>query len=152
MKKILWLPALLWLMTGMSFTAANKPTPTDGGKPGIMFTPGRWKDILKKAKAENKLIFFDAYTSWCGPCKAMQKNVFTRKDVGDYFNQRFINVKIDMEEGEGPALAEKYPLEGYPTLFFIDGNGRVVKQLLGGRSAGDLLAEAKSVSGVSKNL
>jgi thioredoxin 1 len=144
MKNWIWLPALLWLMIGMSFTPAEGPK-KNRAESGIQFTSARWKDILKKAKVENKIIFLDAYASWCGPCKKLQREVFTRKDVGDYFNARFINVKMDMEVGEGPALAEVYPLEGYPTLLFIDGNGKIVRNVLGYMSGADLLAVGKSV-------
>jgi uncharacterized protein YyaL (SSP411 family) len=59
-----------------------------------------------KAKKENKLIFVDAYASWCGPCKLMVKNIFPLKTVGDYYNSHFINAKIDMEKGEGIELAK----------------------------------------------
>lgn len=123
----------------------------DGGKNnataegGIVFTKGTWAEILKKAKAENKIIFFDAYTTWCGPCKMLQKNVFPRTDVGQLFNKNFINVKFDMESGEGPMLAEKYPLQGYPTLFFINGDGKIVKQLLGYQTPEALIKAGKSL-------
>ena len=132
---------LVVLLTASSFTSAK----VDDRAAGIQFTSARWADILKKAKTENKLIFLDAYASWCGPCKMLQKNVFTQKTVGDYFNKRFINVKMDMEKGEGPALAQMYPLEAYPTLLFINGNGRLVKKAIGYMSADDLLDVGKSV-------
>lgn len=45
-----------------------------------------WKKIVKKAKKEKKLIFVDCYTSWCGPCKMLAKDVFTRDTVADFFN------------------------------------------------------------------
>ena len=112
---------------------------------GIQFTEASWAAILKKAKAEKKIIFFDAYTTWCGPCKQLQKNVFTRSDVAEVFNNNFINVKFDMESGEGLKLAKKYPIEGYPTLFFINGKGKVVKQLLGYQQPQDLIKVAKSL-------
>lgn len=135
------------LMLAMSVAIAgdgNKKASADGEK-GIQFTEGKWADLLKQAKKENKLIFLDAYTTWCGPCKLLQKNVFTREDVATTFNGNFINVKIDMESGEGPALTKKYPIEGYPTLFFINGKGKVVKQLLGYQQPQDLIKAAKSV-------
>ena len=73
---------------------------------GIDFLHNKnWKEILAQAKKENKLIFLDAYTSWCGPCKHMQSEVFTDMAVGYYFNKNFINVKMDMEEGEGLQLS-----------------------------------------------
>jgi thioredoxin-related protein len=75
----------------------------------------------------------------------LQKNVFTRADVAKVFNANFINVKFDMESGEGPALAEKYPIEGYPTLFFIDGDGKMVKSLLGYQTPEKLIKVANTI-------
>ena len=49
---------------------------------GIVFEKGQWADILKKAADQNKPIFVDAYTTWCGPCKWMAKNTFTDEKVG----------------------------------------------------------------------
>lgn len=139
--------AIMALMLAMSMAVAgegDKKTAKSADK-GIQFTEGKWSELLKQAKKENKLIFLDAYTTWCGPCKMLQKNVFTRDDVAATFNGNFINVKIDMEAGEGPSLAKRYPIEGYPTLFFINGKGKVVKQLLGYQQPQDLIKVAKSV-------
>jgi len=136
--------AMVALMLAMSVAIAGEGDKKTAEK-GIQFTEATWASILKKAKQENKIIFFDAYTTWCGPCKLLQKNVFTREDVAQVFNDNFINVKFDMESGEGPALAKKYPIEGYPTLFFINSKGKVVKQLLGYQKPEDLIKAAKSV-------
>lgn len=139
--------AIVALMLAMSVAVAgegDKKAAKNADK-GIQFTEGKWSELLKQAKKENKLIFLDAYTTWCGPCKMLQKNVFTRDDVAATFNGNFINVKIDMEAGEGPSLAKRYPIEGYPTLFFINGKGKVVKQLLGYQQPQDLIKVAKSV-------
>jgi thioredoxin 1 len=146
MKRTRQASLLVMLLLGLVWNAgAGDRNPKAGGEEGIKFTESSWKALLKKAKAENKVIFLDAYTSWCGPCKMLQKNVFTQKSVGDYFNKEFINVKMDMEKGEGITLSQIYPLEGYPTLLFIDGNGRVVKKILGYQNPQQLLAAGKSV-------
>ncbi|MGF7215654.1 thiol:disulfide interchange protein [Spirosoma lacussanchae] len=151
MKKVVWLLTILFTGLGaVSTDAARSVPPTnrigdDKPEAGIQFTEASWREILKKAKAEKKVIFLDAYASWCGPCKLLQKRVFTQKTVGDYYNSRFINVKMDMEKGEGPALMQVYPLEAYPTLLFIDGNGRVLKKVLGYQSPEDLIAIGRSV-------
>jgi thiol:disulfide interchange protein len=52
---------------------------------GMEFFHGTWAQALAKAKKENKLVFLDAYTSWCGPCKQMQRNVFPQTTVGSFF-------------------------------------------------------------------
>jgi len=98
---------------------------------GIAFESGTWDEALTKAKKENKLIFLDAYTSWCGPCKMMSKNTFTDKSVGDLYNAKFVNMKVDMENGEGIQIAERYSVQAYPTLLFIDANGLVAHRALG---------------------
>ena len=64
---------------------------------GINFDHGTWKEVLAKAKAEDKLVFVDVYTSWCGPCKKMAAEVFPLADVGQLFNPNFVNYKIDAE-------------------------------------------------------
>lgn len=91
-----------------------------GFSQGIEFEHGSWAEAVKKAKTLNKLIFVDVYTSWCGPCKIMASQVFTRPEVGAKFNQGFVNVKIDAEKGEGIAIAKKYAVLSYPTYLFIN--------------------------------
>lgn len=102
-----------------------------GQSSNIQFEESNWQSILDKAKAQDKVIFLDAYTSWCGPCKKMSKEVFTHAEVSSFYNENFINAKIDMEKGEGPALASTYNVRAYPTLLFIDGNGELVHQAIG---------------------
>jgi len=110
----------------------------------IEFKDASWKDQLARAKKENKLIFFDAYTSWCGPCKMMAKDVFTKDSVADVFNQAFVDVKYDMEKGEGPALKDKYEVHAYPTYLFINGDGELVHKIVGSMSPADLIKEANN--------
>jgi thioredoxin-related protein len=106
----------------------------------------RWQAILDKAKAENKLVFVDAYTSWCGPCKRMAKDVFPQKAVGDVFNAAFVNVKMDMENGEGPAVALRYGVKAYPTYMFVNGNGELVHRGLGAMPAEKFIAVGKAAA------
>ncbi len=121
MKKLMILTALLLMK--LTVVAQEK---------GIQFNQnGKWADILAQAKAENKLIFMDAYAVWCGPCKMMDKNVFSQSEIGHFFNQNFINVKMDMEKGEGISLSQSYSVLAYPTFLFIDSNGKVMHRVVG---------------------
>lgn len=92
----------------------------------IVFNGESWKQLLALAKKENKLIFVDAYTEWCRPCMQMARDVFTLNEVADFYNGNFINVSMDMEKGEGPAIAEKYKIKAYPTFLYINGEGQLV--------------------------
>ena len=98
---------------------------------GIHFTDSSWEQLLAQAKNEHKLIFMDAHTSWCGPCKWMDKNVFPDPKVANLYNRNFINAYIDMEKGEGIELRKKYMVKAYPTYLFINGDGQVVHKAVG---------------------
>lgn len=119
---------------------------------GMKFTETAWSDLLAKAKANDQIIFMDAYTTWCGPCKMMSKNVFTDKEVGDYYNANFINVKMDMEKGEGIDLASKYEVRAYPTLLFIDGNGAIVHRAVGYHEAAAFVELGKKAKDPSSRI
>ncbi len=93
---------------------------------GIQFIEADWNKALAEAKKQNKMIFLDAYASWCGPCKMLKKNTFPNKDAGDFFNKNFINVAIDMEKGDGPSLGEKFRVTAYPTLIIADAEGNIL--------------------------
>lgn len=98
---------------------------------GIHFETGTWSEILAKAKKENKYVFLDAYTTWCGPCKWMDKNVFPTVEAGEFFNKNFVNAKIDMEKGEGIEIAKTYTIQAYPTYIYADGDGNLVHRVVG---------------------
>ncbi|MDV7698035.1 thioredoxin domain-containing protein [Chryseobacterium soli] len=119
---------------------------------GIKFEDSNFAAILAKAKKENKLVFIDAYASWCGPCKLMVKNIFPLKTVGDYYNGHFINAKIDMEKGEGIGLAKKYNVKAFPTYLFINGDGEEVHRTLGYVEENDFIQFAKDAGDPNKRL
>lgn len=119
---------------------------------GMKFEESNFATVLAKAKKEKKLVFIDAYTTWCGPCKLMAKNIFPLQAVGDYYNSHFVNAKIDMEKGEGIELAKKYNVKAYPTYLFVDGNGEIVHRTLGYVEEKDFIQFAKDAEDPSKRL
>lgn len=99
---------------------------------GIQFESGDWKSVVAKAKKDKKLLYIDVYTTWCGPCKLLEKEVFPKKEAGDKYNKLFVNYRIDAEKGEGIELAKKYNVTGYPTHLFIDpANEKIIYQEMG---------------------
>ncbi|MCT4647538.1 MAG: thioredoxin family protein [Carboxylicivirga sp.] len=93
---------------------------------GIEFFHGTWEECKAEAKKENKKIFIDFYTKWCGPCRAMTKKIFPLPAVGELYNEHFINYKVDAEVGEGSALAKQYEVKGYPTFIYADAEGKSI--------------------------
>ena len=99
-----------------------------------------------KAQEEEKIIFVDAYATWCGPCKRMAKFVFTDPEVGEFYNQTFISLKIDMEKPEGRAFGKEFPVSAYPTLFFINEKGELLKRVVGGLDAKQFLSLGRDIA------
>jgi thiol-disulfide isomerase/thioredoxin len=119
---------------------------------GIQFAEGSLQDLMKQSATENKLIFIDAYTTWCGPCKRMAKDVFPDSTVGAFYNANFINAKIDMEKGEGLEIASKYEVNSYPTYLFLNANGEVVHRSGGSKPAIDFIEDGKNALNPEMNL
>lgn len=101
---------------------------------GVSFMDNEpWESVIKKAKKENKLIFVDCYTVWCGPCSRLAEEVFPQKEMGDYMNPKFVSVKYDVDKGEGAKFKEMYASEipAYPTLLILNAEGELVHRLVG---------------------
>lgn len=92
-----------------------------------------------KAKAENKLIFLDCFTTWCGPCKMMARDVFTQPKVGDFMNPRFVNIKIDMESAYGAPLAKKLQVTAFPTFIIFNADAQEIARFLGSSPADEFI-------------
>ncbi|MDE6452436.1 MAG: thioredoxin family protein, partial [Odoribacter sp.] len=110
---------------------------------GIEFFHGTYEEALQKARTEGKQIFVDVYTSWCGPCKMMAKNVFTCREVGDYYNSKFVCLKLDAEKENTHAFFNDYQANGYPSFFWLDAQGNLLETRTGFASPEDFIRYAK---------
>lgn len=88
---------------------------------------------MEKAEKEDKKIFIDVYTTWCGPCKRMDAEVFSDKMVGERMSKEYIALKIDYERSPFRIDISKYRIKGYPTLLFLDAKGIEIGRIFGAR-------------------
>lgn len=98
---------------------------------GIVFETGTWSEVLAKAKETGKPVFVDVFTTWCGPCKVMSRDIFPLESVGKVYNESFVSYKLDAEKGEGVDLAKKYAVQGYPTYLYLKPDGSVFYRFMG---------------------
>jgi thiol-disulfide isomerase/thioredoxin len=133
MKKTLW---LILILPFLSQAQDDK---------GVHFEHGlSWAAVQAKAKAENKYIFMDCFTTWCGPCKYMRSQVFPQEAAGTYFNDKFISVGVQLDTSkvdndtvkawyaDAHAIGEQYHIRAYPTFLVFAPDGRPVHRLVGG--------------------
>ncbi|WP_217602356.1 DUF255 domain-containing protein [Chitinophaga sp. GbtcB8] len=139
---------MLLLLLGMPFFVCAQEN-------GIQFEENlSWQQVLQKAKAENKYIFVDCYTTWCGPCKQMEKEVYPNDSVGAYINSRFISVKMQMDKTakdapairnwykDAEAIEKKYKVIAYPTFLYFGPDGTWTAKEIGFKSPADFMALA----------
>lgn len=120
-----------------------------------------WEQIVQKAKSQNKFIFMDAYATWCIPCKKMAAETFSEKVAGDYFNKKFVAVKVQMDQTasddesikkwytQAKTMVEKYKITAYPTVMFFSPSGEIIGRAVGYRNAAGLIADAEQAIGMS---
>ena len=99
-------------------------------------------DATAKAKKENKLILLDFTGSdWCGWCKKLDAETFSKSEFLDYAKKNLVLVTVDFptpkvvmsdaQKAANNALKEKYKITGYPTLIATKPDGTVVWKKVG---------------------
>ena len=114
-------------------------------------------EALAAQKKTPKKIFVDMYTTWCGPCKLLDKNTFSNNDVIDFINKNFYAVKFNAEGTEevtyngftytnpnyqegrkgrnGTHLfAHALKINAYPNIVFFKENGDLIQNVPGYRT------------------
>lgn len=138
-----WLLLLLWSVT--SLLGSVRAQSQDGQ--GIVFFKGSYDEALAEAKKQNKMLFIDFYTTWCGPCRMMSKDIFPNPEVGAYFNPRFVSVKLDAEKQENLEVVKRFKVQGYPTLAFVTNDGEIKLVKTGGQTVQLLISTARIATG-----
>lgn len=144
MKTIIFLLSGIFL-TALAIAENNSADSNSKEEQGISFHQGTWEEALQIAEKEGKPIFLDISAGWCSACKKLKSKSFPDKEVADFYNSNFVNVALDGEKGEGIKLAEKYDVQKYPGLIFIDSSGKVIAQTAGYQSPKQLLKIGKEI-------
>lgn len=123
---------------------------------GIVWTDKlNWQQVKEKAKKENKYIFLDIYTTWCAPCKLMEKQTYISDTIGQFFNDKFISVKVQMDKtskddewiknwySAADSIASEYRIRSYPTYVFLSPLGKPVHKDHGFKQVKEFLEVGK---------
>jgi len=115
-------------------------------------TSSSWEKLQSRAKKQNKYLFVDCYTEWCGWCKVMDKETFTDKNIAAYMNEHFIAAKIDMEKDYGINLSMKYRVTAFPSFIIFSPDGKLVYKTLGFQKPEKFILELENALNQEKQL
>jgi thioredoxin-related protein len=92
-----------------------------------------WDRGLEEAKASGRPVLVNVVTDWCGWCRRMKAEVYTKPEIRDYLAEHFVMVTLNAEAAdpahyEGKALtsrslAARFEVSGYPTTIFLRSDG-----------------------------
>lgn len=119
---------------------------------GIKFEDGlTWEQIREKALRDHKYIFMDCFTTWCGPCRNMERTTYSNEQVGAYVNSKFISVKVQMDTStrdsdrvkkwyaQSQDIRQQYQIVNFPTYLFFSSNGTILHRDLGYKWVGEFI-------------
>ncbi|MEN2992202.1 MAG: thioredoxin family protein [Bacteroidia bacterium] len=122
--------ARLGLLGGLLFSQGDK----------IAFFQGDWEALLEEAKKQHRPVFVDFYTTWCGPCKMLERYTFSDASVAAYVQANYLAYRVDCERGKGPMLANAFHVRAYPTIVFLSPEGKEMGRQVGFVDAATFLA------------
>ncbi|BDU72196.1 thioredoxin family protein [Mesoterricola silvestris] len=96
----------------------------------------KWETNLAAAQArarkEHKVIFMDVWTEWCGWCIKLQRDTFPSPQAQEALAKVVpLSLKTQFKDGSPTAdkgIEQTYKVEGFPALFILDENGKVLSQ------------------------
>lgn len=98
------------------------------------------EEVLAKGKSEDKLIFVDIHATWCPPCRMMERDVFSREDIGEFMNANFVNAKYNIDEKIGGAIAKEYNISSIPTYLVFTADGKLINRITGALSGEEFVS------------
>ena len=101
--------------------------------------------VREMAIKQGKLVFIDLYASWCPPCRMMERQVFSRKDVGEVMAQRFVAAKYDTDKTTGRELMKRYGRDAIPLYLVFDTRGELLGRIQGAADAETFMDNLRTI-------
>lgn len=102
--------------------------------------------VREMAMKSGKLVFIDLYATWCPPCRTMEQEVFSRKDVGDFMEQRFVAAKYDVDQSTGRELMKRYGSGSIPLYLVFNTEGELLGRITGASGARAFMADLEKIA------
>lgn len=111
----------------------------------VRFETGSTDALHAKALKLRRPVLIDLHADWCQPCRQMEQRVFSRKEVGEFINDRFVAARYDIEQATGQALMKRYGNGSIPLLLIFSPQGELLGRITGASPARVLLRDLQRI-------
>jgi thiol:disulfide interchange protein len=128
--------------SGMSAASGLPPVAASHSTKGVAWVTD-WDTALSRAKKENKVVVVDFYADWCVWCRRLDSTTYRDPAVVRFLAEKTVPLKLNVEGSPGRALANKYGVDGLPTIVILGADGREVGRIPGYMPADRFLETVK---------
>lgn len=101
--------------------------------------------VHEMALKQQKPVFIDLYATWCPPCRTMDREVFSRKDVGEFMERHFVAAKYDVDKTTGRELMQRYGSGAIPLYLVFTPQGELLGRIQGAANAETFLENLRTI-------
>lgn len=113
---------------------------------GVKFHNLTYDEAAARAEAEEKIVFIDFFTTWCLPCKEMDRTTFQDPEVAAWLAEHAVALKVDAEENEtNEALAARFGVKSFPNYVYLTPKGELLDRITGKKDSEEFLELSASV-------
>ena len=125
---------LLWLLIGITPLGAQ-----------VRFETGSTDSLHPKALQTGTPVLIDLSAAWCQPCRMMEREVFSNREVGEFINDRFVAARYNVDRATGRKLMDRYGSGSIPLLLIFSPQGELLGRITGASSAEALLRNLRTI-------
>ena len=133
---------LFGLLFSMAIKAGDNPVKEEAG---VSFYNGSYEQALIAAQKQQKILFIEFYANWCPHCQKMFRTVLNQEAVGQFYNEHFVNLKVEESSSGARKLMSKFNVSGFPSFIYLDAKtGEIIHRTSGEMAPARFVEEGKT--------